>query len=89
MKVLTVYDSKAAAYLPPFYMRTTAEAVRAYEATSNDPESNMCKYPEDYTLFEIGTWDDNNGEIEMYEVKKSLGLAIEYKKNQTKIQEVK
>lgn len=89
MKVLTVYDSKAEAYLPPFYMRTTAEAVRAYEATSNDPESNMCRYPEDYTLFEIGEWEDNQGIITMYETKKSLGLAIEYKKPQTTIQEVK
>lgn len=80
MKVLTVYDSKAEAFLPPFYMRTTAEALRAFESTCNDPESNMSRYPEDYTLFEIGEWDDNKGQVSMYEAHKSLGLAIEYKK---------
>lgn len=87
MKVLTVYDSKAEAYLPPFYMRTTAEAIRAFEATCNDTESNMSRYPEDYTLFEIGDWDDDKGNITMYETKKSLGLAIEYKK-QTKLPQI-
>lgn len=91
MKVLTVYDSKAEAYLPPFYMRTTAEAIRAYEATCNDPESNMSRYPGDYTLFEIGEWDDEKGHILMYEAKTNLGLAAEFQKEkQTKlIQEVK
>lgn len=80
MKVLTVYDSKAEIYMPPFYQRTTAEGLRAFEQVSNDPESNINRYPEDFTLFEIGEWDDDKGTIVMYEAKKALGVAVEYKR---------
>ena len=40
----------------------------------------MSRYPDDFTLFEIGEWDDDKGSVTMFETKKSLGLAIEYKK---------
>jgi hypothetical protein len=82
-KVFTCYDSKTEAYLPPFIMSTSAEAIRAFETTSNDPNSNMCRYPDDFTLFEIGTWDDDKGTISMHEAKLSLGIAREYHKTPT------
>lgn len=62
-KIFTVHDSKAQAYLPPFYMRTKGEAIRAFETTVKDTNSQFNKYPHDYTLVELGEFDDNTGSI--------------------------
>lgn len=79
MKVLAVYDEKVKAYIEPWYARTTAAAIRSFESAVNDPKTQLSQHPSDFTLFEIGEWDDDKGEIQMYEAKKSLGLAQEFK----------
>lgn len=79
LKIYTVYDSKTQAYLPPMFMRSKGEAVRSFEAAANDPQSTLCKYPADFTLFEIGEFDDQTGTLSMYEAKISLGVAVEFK----------
>lgn len=75
----TVYDAAAAAYLPPFYQNTTAQALRAWQSTINDPQSNFSKYSADYTLFQIGEYDDQTGNITMLDAKINLGTALEHK----------
>ena len=84
LKICTFYDSKGGAYTNPFYQRSTAEALRTLERLVNDPQSggDIYVYPSDFTLFEIGEWDQFTGVITMYESKKSLGLAIEFRKEE-------
>lgn len=78
INIYTIYDSKATAFLPPFYMQTKGLAIRAFEESVNDPKSSFHKYPNDYQLFEIGTYDDATSEIIMHENKVTLGLAVDY-----------
>jgi hypothetical protein len=80
-KVYTVYDSKAEAYLRPFFVSTKGLALRSMVDAVNDPQHPFNKYPEDYTLFEIGEWDDSNGTIKMHKAHESIGVAIEYIEN--------
>lgn len=81
LKVFTIYDSKSEAYLPPFMMKTPGEAERALKACVNDPEHNFCKYSADFTLFEIGTWDDSTAKYSLLNTPHSLGILVEFKKN--------
>ena len=76
--VFSVYDSKAGAYLRPFYERNAATALRSFEEACRDTQSNFYKYAADYTLFDIGKWDEEDGEIRMNEAKYPLGNAIEF-----------
>ena len=76
-KMFTVYDVKANAYLPPFHMQSVGEAHRSFEDTCNTPDHPFNKHPTDYTLFEVGTFDDNNCKIEMLETPHPIALAIE------------
>lgn len=62
-RMFTIYDKKAAAYLPPFFMRTNAEAVRAVQSSANDPKSNLGRYPTDFQLIYVGDWDDLTGVV--------------------------
>ena len=78
LKIFTVYDSKADAYQVPFFHQSTGTAKRAFQELVNDGKSEFFKNPEDYTLFEIGSWGDSNADIVPYAAPKSLGLAIDF-----------
>lgn len=60
LKIFSVYDSKAAAYLPPFFLPRTEQAERAFQQCAGDKKHQFGSFPEDYTLYEIGTFDDEN-----------------------------
>lgn len=81
LKIFSVYDSKVEAYLPPHTLRSTGEALRVFAELSNNPEVEFCKHPGDYTLFELGEWDETTGLIALYEAKRNLGLARDFKKD--------
>ena len=83
-KVFTTYDSKVGAYLQPFVMRSRGEAMRAFESICNDGKSQFCLHPDDFTLFEIGEYDELSGNIVPHEAKISLGLALDFIKSVNK-----
>lgn len=76
-KMFTVYDSKAKAYLQPFHARQAGEAMRMFAKAANDVKHDFHKYGADYTLFEIGTWDEAKGQVEMHPGKINLGTGLE------------
>jgi hypothetical protein len=76
-KVFTVFDEKSEAYLQPFFLDTLGQAQRAMTDCVNDVNHQFCRHTSDYTLFQLGTFDDSNGLFEMD--KKSLGSLLEYK----------
>lgn len=59
LKMCCVYDSKVGAYLPPMFFRSKMEAIRSFSSAVADESHQFCKYPEDYTLFDVGEWDDS------------------------------
>lgn len=66
VQIFSIYDSKAEAFLPPFYMRNKGEALRAFESTVKDKENKnnqIAAYPADYSLVLIGTLNQLSGEI--------------------------
>lgn len=79
LKMFTVYDSKAESYLRPFTMQSTGEAIRGFITTLNDPQTEFCKYPADFTLFELGTFDPQTCKIEILQTMQNLGNGIHLK----------
>lgn len=79
LKVFGIYDSKVNAWLPPFMMKHIGDAERALKAHVNDPEHNFSKYAEDFTLFELGSWDDSNCKYALLEAPHSVSVLIQYK----------
>jgi hypothetical protein len=63
MKMFCIHDSKAEAYMSPFYFKTKAEAIRAFSASCQEPDSNLSKFASDYTLVEIGEFNETTAEI--------------------------
>ena len=78
LKVFSVFDSKAEAYMQPFFMATRGQAIRAFSDTCSDKSTQFSRHPGDFTLFEIGSYDDSTGVMSSYEAKISLGVATEF-----------
>ena len=76
-KVFTIFDVKAEAYLPPFFMHAKGLAERAFINMAKDPSNQIGLNPEDYTLFEIAEFDDSNATLVMLPAKVPLLTGIE------------
>lgn len=86
-KIFTVYDAKAEAYLQPFFARNEGVAQRMFHQASLDEEHDFCRHAEDYTLFEMGVWNEDEGTIKMYEAMRPLGNALQFKRPVSLVEE--
>lgn len=77
LKIFTVYDVKVGAYLNPMILRSAGEAMRAFGAACNQQDHDFHKYAEDYTLFELGEWNEADATITLHRVPLPLMKAIE------------
>lgn len=66
-RMFSIFDVKARAYLPPFFMPERGMAVRVFGDCVNDASHQFGKHPEDYTLFELAVFDDSAGTIVLNE----------------------
>jgi len=78
LKVFAIYDSAVGAYMQPFFMQSKGAAIRAFKDHANDRESQTAKHPSDFTLFELGSYNDENGFFENLTTPLSLGTAFEH-----------
>jgi hypothetical protein len=71
-----IFDSATNAYMRPFFMQSDGQANRSFADEAVRADSEISKHPEDYSLFRVGTWDDNEGSIEPCDPK-CIGRAHE------------
>lgn len=80
IKGFAVFDVKAGNFAPPFFMPSVGLAVRAFTDLVNDVRSTVNKYPGDFTLFQVGEFDDVKGIFIPLAHNVNLGLALEFVK---------
>lgn len=80
--VCCVHDVKAGAFLPPFFVRNRAEAIRSFADAVRDDKHQFCRHPEDYTLFSIGGFDDEKGIVIPDTAPTALCKALDYVNSQ-------
>lgn len=64
VKAFSVYDEKAAAFMPPFFMTTAGQAVRAFSDAVTGKDSDLARHPEDYSLYVVGEFNQGTGALE-------------------------
>jgi len=77
-RIFVIFDSKARAYLPPFFMPEAGQATRLFSDMVNDGSHAFSKHPEDYTLFEIGTFDDREGKLLQLKASITHGVGLAF-----------
>ena len=63
MRIYSIHDKKASAFLPPFFLPTEGMAIRGFYDCINDPNHNFALHPGDYDLYTIGMWKPEKGII--------------------------
>ena len=79
LKMFTIRDDKANGYNQPFFTPTIGLAERSFTDEANNPESNLNKHSEDFTLFLLGEFNQETGQLELEPTPKPLMKAIEVK----------
>lgn len=61
LKAFCLLDIKAGAFATPFFMHHDAQAIRAVTELGQDMSTTVGRYPSDFALMSIGTFDDASG----------------------------
>jgi len=83
LKAFSIRDSKAEVFNTPFFQKTHGEAERSFRELVTDQKSMVSKYPEDYDLYYLGTYNDQNGLISPLDTPQHVIKAISVKTQQT------
>lgn len=79
--VCAVRDSAVGSFLRPFYVSSVGEAVRGFgDEVVRGGDSMMTKHPEDYELFELGSWDDESASFTCDAPPRSISRAKDFVK---------
>lgn len=76
LNVYTIFDQATGAYMRPFFMQSDGQATRAFKDLAVAADHDIGKHPEDYSLWRIGTFDDNKAKL-IPEDKECLATALE------------
>lgn len=83
--LFAVYDNKVESAITIFTARNTNDGMRSFgdQVNKKNPQTGeyvlvFARHPEDYGLYEIGTWVPDEMKVVMHEAPKGLGLALEY-----------
>ena len=77
-RIFSVYDTKAQAFLPPFFMTNAAVAIRAVASALQDPSHQFAKHATDYVLYELGEWNDVTAIFEQHGTPVNLGIVSSF-----------
>ncbi len=72
-----IYDAAAAAFLPPMFVASKGVAIRSFQDAVNEEGSQFALHAADYTLFHIGSFDPQSGELKAI-TPDSMGNALQY-----------
>lgn len=79
--MFAIFDTKAEAYMVPFFCPTVGLAERSFSASVNDTNHHFHTYAADFTLFELGHVDQTTGTIEPHPTPINRGQAIHFMTN--------
>lgn len=83
---MAVYDSKARVFLQPMYCSHMDVGIRTFATVANQAGHQIAENPADFTLWHLGSWDDDNGVFALSSPYTNLGFATQFKKETRLVQ---
>ena len=75
VNLYAVFDRCSGVYDGPIPGRADAEMIRGFTQQCLNPDSQLGKSPDDFTLFKVGSWNDGTAELEDFAPEKLLNGA--------------
>lgn len=63
IRAFAFLDMKVGAYSQPFWCHHPAQAARIAAELAGDPATTPGRYPSDFSLCQVGAFDDNTGSM--------------------------
>lgn len=80
-KVFSIYDSKIGSYGVPFFQLHAGQAIRSFQSAARDSTTQIAQFPEDFSLFELGQYDDGIPSFKLHPSPIALGSALSFLKD--------
>lgn len=80
LRLFCLHDSAIQSFLRPFWSDHKGNAIRSFQQLVNDksnPDNMVANHPDQFTLFELGTFNPETGEIQTC-IPQSLGNGVEF-----------
>ena len=80
--IVAIKDRAADAFMRPWFIPTSGIAIRSFidEVNREAADNNLFNHPDDFDLYEIGTFDDSTGRITSYEDMQVLMMGKQAKR---------
>jgi len=78
----SILDKKTGSYSTPFFQQNDATATRMFADEINGTDTLLAKHPEDFVLFNVGTWLDTGSVEGCDPVSVVDGLALKVDRGQ-------
>lgn len=78
LTVFAIYDAKSEGWSKPVFSRNRATVQRELRDVLSQGQTQYALHPEDYTLFELGTWSEFKPFIQYHTAPESVGLLLQY-----------
>lgn len=77
LRVYSIRDQKSEVFNTPFYKKSHGEAERDFKTLVNDEKSTVNKYPEDFDLYYLGDYNDNDGKFMPLDTPQHIVKAVQ------------
>lgn len=76
MNIYSIKDIKVGVYNVPFFYQHDQQAVRQFMELCNDGKSMICKYPADFELWKLGSYEEESGTFREGKFSLMSGVAV-------------
>lgn len=63
LNIYTIKDAKAGTHAQPFFSVNHTTAIRSFHVSVKDSSNPLSAYPEDFSLWHLGTYNDITGKL--------------------------
>lgn len=66
LHVMSVFDGKVGAFGTPMFTMSIGASERGFsdEVNRSDPNNTLFNHPEDFILYHLGSWNDDDGRFQ-------------------------
>ena len=76
-QVYAVFDIKSNLFSSPHHLQSNGVAIRSFSQACEDQQTEFNKFPEDYSLYHLGSFDIESGLLDP-ETPKQIANASEF-----------
>ena len=81
LHLCSMKDRAADAFARPMFVPSIGVAIRSFsdEVNREDKDNQLYNHPDDFDLFDLGTFDDSNGSFQLHEQPIQIAIGKQVK----------